>query len=208
MQIAMMDLMQQQSAPKPDLDSFSGDPLEYLYFKANFQDIVEKSIRDQRGRLTRLISKTEGEAKELIKHLVHADHTDCYTKAFALLDKEYGNHHLISCSYIKQLREWKHVKENDVDGFKKLFRFLLKCQTYKSQDRLQELDSTDMIKTVISKTHSSVQGRWARKALDVRHRKSTDPNINGLVKVFEKESKVLCDPAFSRNALMEVNLLN
>ena len=66
MQMAMIDLMQQQSAPKPDLDSFSDNPLEYLYFKANFQVIVEKSIRDQRGRLTRLISKTEGETKELI----------------------------------------------------------------------------------------------------------------------------------------------
>ena len=119
-----MDMDKLQSAPKPDLDKFLGDPLEYLYFKANFQDVVEKTVQDQRGRLTRLIKYTEGEPKELIKHLVHADARECYSKAIALLDKEYGNHHLISCKYIKELRGWKQVKEHDTAEFKKLLRFL------------------------------------------------------------------------------------
>jgi hypothetical protein len=45
-QAAMIDMIKLQSAPKPDLDPFSGDPLEYLYFKANFQDVVETSVPD------------------------------------------------------------------------------------------------------------------------------------------------------------------
>ena len=105
-QSAMMDMIKLQSAPKPDLDPFSGDPLEYLYFKANFQDIVERSVPDQKGRLIHLIQKTEGESKNLIKHFVHADSSDCYTKAMGLLDKTYGNSHLISCKYLKELRNW------------------------------------------------------------------------------------------------------
>ena len=38
---AILDMIKLQSAPKPDLDVFSGDPLEYLYFKANFREVVE-----------------------------------------------------------------------------------------------------------------------------------------------------------------------
>ena len=105
----MVDMVTLQLAPRPDLDIFSGDPLEYFYFKANFQDVVETTVRDQRGRLTRLIKYTEGEAKELIKHLVHADPNNCYNEAISLLDKEFGNPHLISCSYIKELRNWKSL---------------------------------------------------------------------------------------------------
>ncbi len=206
-QIAMMDMVKLQSAPKPDLDTFSGDPLEYLYFKANFQDVVEKTVRDQRGRLTRLIKYTEGEPKELIKHLVHADHSDCYTKAIGLLDKEYGNHHLISCSYIKELRGWRPVKEHDTAEFKKLLRFLLKCHAYKSEDRLQELDSTDMIKTVISKVHSSIQRRWARKAVEIRRKCSKDAKFDDLVGFLEGEAEILSDPAYSRDALLDTNFI-
>ena len=163
-------------------------------------------MRDQRGRLTRLIKYTEGEPKDLIKHLVH-DTVECYTKAINLLDKEYGNPHLISCTYIKELRGWKPVKEHDASSFKKLFRFLLKCQAYKSEDRLQELDSTDMIKTVLSKVHNCIQARWARKALDVRKNRSRDVNFDDLVKFMEREAEVLSDPAYSRDALADVNTL-
>ena len=206
-QMAMLDMVKLQSAPKPDLDKFSGDPLEYLYFKASFQDVVEKTVSDQTGRLTRLINFTEGEPKDLIKHLVHADPSSCYTKAIAQLDKEYGNHHLISCSYIKELRGWKPVKENDTPGFKKLLRFLLKCQAYKSGDRLQELDSTDMIQTVISKVYSSVQVRWARKAVEIRRKSSRDAKFDDLIRFLEGEAEILSDPAYSRDALLATSFI-
>ena len=158
LQIAMAQMLKLQAAPKPDLDVFTGNPLDYQYFKATFKEVVEQIVTDQSGRLTTLIKYTQGDAKDLIKHFVHADPTDCYDKAIALLDKEYGNQHLLSCSYIKELRQWKNIKESDVAGFKKIYRFLLKCQAYKCNNRLQELDSTDMIQTVISKLHVSHQG--------------------------------------------------
>ena len=133
--------------PPPDLDAFFGDPLEYFYFKTSFQEVVEAVVPDQRGRLKRLIKYTTGDAKELIKHLVHADSRNCYGKAIALLDKEYGSTHLISCRYqkIRELRQWETIKQHDTVSFKKLYRFLLKCQTYKIGGRLAELDSIDMI---------------------------------------------------------------
>ena len=206
-QIAMMDMIKLQSAPKPDLDKFSGDPLEYLFFKANFQDVVESTVTDQRGRLTRLINYTEGDAKELIKHLIYADHSSCYTQAISLLDKEYGNPHLISCSYIKELRNWKSMKEHDTAAIKKLFRFMLKCQAYKRHGHLQELDSTDIIKTIISKVHCSIQGRWVRKTLDIRKYHDRDANFDDLVKFIERETEIMSDPAYSRDALIDSNLI-
>ena len=200
-------MIKSNAAPKPDLDDFYGDPLEYLYFRANFKEVVESAIPDERGRLTRLIKYTQGDAKELIKHLVHADPAKCYTKALSLLDKEYGNPHLISCSYLKQLRQWKAIKEDDAPSFKKLYRFLLKCQTYKDTGQLKELDSTDMIKLIVSKLHTSYQRRWTRKAVEARRNHGHEADFSDLVKFMEGEAEILSDPAYSCEALADTGNL-
>ena len=147
----LTEIIKVQSAPKPDLDVFSGNPLDYPFFKASFKEVVENVVEDQRGRLTRLIRYTTGSAKDLITHLIHASPESCYDEAVKMLDNEYGNPHLIHQSYIAQLRKWDGIKSNDTDGYKKLYRFLLKCQTYKTSYELKELDSTDMIRNVIRK---------------------------------------------------------
>ena len=87
---------------------------------------------DQVGRLTRLIKYTSGDAKDLITHLVHASPDSCYDEAIQMLDKEYGNPHLIHRSYIGELRKWDSIKPIDTVAYKKLYRFLLRCQTYKT----------------------------------------------------------------------------
>ena len=47
--------------------------------------MVEQIVTDQKGRLIRLIKYTQGDAKDLIKHFVHA--IDCYDKAIVLLER-------------------------------------------------------------------------------------------------------------------------
>ena len=203
LETAVLDMMKLQCAPKPDLDEFTGDPLEYHYFRASFKEVVETSVPDQRGRLVRLIKYTSGDPKELIKHLVHADPDNCYDQATELLDKEYGNPHLISCKYIKELRNWEVIKNNDTANYKKLHRFLLKCKAYKGGDKLRELDSTDMIRTIICKLQSNLQERWNRKAVDLRLGTGKEATFDDLMKFMEREVTLMSDPAYSRDALSE-----
>ena len=207
LQVALMEMMKLQCAPKPDLDIFSGDPLEYCYFKASFREVVETTVPDQRGRLTRLIKYTAGDAKELIKHLVHANPKKCYDMAVELLDKEYGNPHLLSCSYIKELRQWEPIKLNDSVEFKRFYRFLLKCEAYKQQHKLQELDSTDMLRVVILKVPQSLQDKWNRKVLDTRRKHKREVDFSDIVKFLETETTLMSDPAYSRDALTEAGKL-
>ena len=42
----MCKLLRQQAAPDVDIDIFSGDPVEYHYFIAVFEEVVEKKIDD------------------------------------------------------------------------------------------------------------------------------------------------------------------
>ena len=84
-------LIQQQCAPEVDIDTFSGDPLEYHYFMEVFKEVVEKRIEDPRGRLSKLIEYTTGEAKDLIKHCIQQPSAEEYENVMGLLESRYGD---------------------------------------------------------------------------------------------------------------------
>ena len=63
-------LVNEQSAPEIDTDVFGGNPVEFHYFMAVFDEAVEKKIEDPRGKLTRLIKYTTGEVKEMVKNCI------------------------------------------------------------------------------------------------------------------------------------------
>ena len=66
--VAMMSkLLRQQAAP--DVEIFNGDPVDYHYFIAVFDELIEKKIDDPRGRLTRLIKYTDSQPNEMIKRI-------------------------------------------------------------------------------------------------------------------------------------------
>ena len=195
-------LLKVQSAPNVVLDIFSGDTLEYAYFKASFKEVVESTVDDQRGRLTRLIQYTSGEAKNLIKHLIHAKENG-YDKAIELLDAEYGDIHTVTNSYLKELRLWPSIRPSDVAGFKSFYQFLVKCLAYKEEGKLSELDSADLIRSLVVKLHTNFHERWNRNANKIRIKKDRSANFQDFVRFMEDEKKLLCNPMYSKEALAE-----
>ena len=94
-------LLQYQGALEIEIDKFNGNPLEHQYFFSMFNQVVEKKVSDQTGRLTRLLKFTGGEAKELIKHYIHLPPETCYETAVRLLNNRYGNpHYLLTSSLV------------------------------------------------------------------------------------------------------------
>ena len=170
----MKRLIDLQTAPDIEIDVFSGNPLEYKYFRTTFREAVEKKVQDARGRLTRLLKYTAGDAKELIKHCIYEEDDASFDTAISLLDTEYGNRQVIVNSYLNQLKHWPTVKLNDVKAYKKFHRFLRSGLTFQKEGKLKELDSESIIRSmVLSKMDRSVQDRWLRKVVSERakHRK-------------------------------------
>ena len=196
----VVDLLKQSSAPTVELDTFSGNILEFEYFKSNFREMVENRIKDQRGRLTRLLKYTAGEAKDLISGCVHEESKHCYDKAMSLLEKEYGDVHAITCAYLKELRCWPAIRNNDAKGCKSLYRFLLKCQSFKRKGLLIELDSTDTIRMILSRFQQNVQESWNKNACKIREKDLREAKFDDLVVFIENYSRLLNNPAYSRDA--------
>ena len=113
-------LVKEQSAPQVDLEPFDGNPLEYKYFMSMFKESVEKKIEDPRGRLTRLIQYTRGEAKDLIINFINDRPDYGYNNAMAVLHRQYGNPHTLLSSYRREVRQMVPLKAGDATAFRKL----------------------------------------------------------------------------------------
>ena len=194
----MMEMMKLQNAPKVEIDVFSGDPLEYMYFISNFKDMVESVVTDQRGRLNRLIQYTSGEPKDLIRHCIHNSSTHCYDDALALLNQEFGNPLRIACAYIEKLKNWPTIKYGDGAAYKALYRFLLQCQSYQKNGRLDGLDSPLLLRQIQLKLPNQGQDKWAQIVGKIRKREKREGTFKDFAEFIETEASVLNDPVYSR----------
>ena len=186
-----------------DIDHFDGNPLEYNYFIATFQEAVESKIDDPRGRLTRLIKFTEGEAKELIKNCIQEEPESGYTHAMSLLKNQYGNPHFIARAYINELHKWEPLKAGDSKAFRGFYGFLNKCKACMASGvYLKEMDSPDILQVLQSKLPYAMQDKWNRRAVKLRTSDLREAKFDDFVELVHTEMMVVNDPMYSREAIL------
>ena len=195
----LVELLNNQSAPATEIDTFTGNILEYEYFRASFVEAVENKIKDDKGRLLRLIKYTSGEPKELVKEFIHGGE-NCYQLALRALDKEYGNSQRLSAAYLKELKLWPHIKHYDVKGYKAMYRFLLKCKILKNQKQLSSLDSYETLRLIMSKFSAQMQTTWNKVSYKIIEKNGRDVNFADLFTFVEEQSNLVSNPNFSQAA--------
>ena len=201
MALMMSKLLRQQAAPEVDIDVFTGDPTEYHYFLAVFEEVVEKKIDDARGRLTRLIKYTDGEPKEMIKHCIQQPANIGYKNARSLLEQKYGNPHSIIAAYRKEIKAWPQLKPADGAAFQKLHNFLIKCESATYGQTWNALDTPEMMCLVLSKLPGHTRERWNRSVMSIRRRYSREPDFADLIHFVKDEATLVNNPLFSKEAL-------
>ena len=202
----MIKTLKLQSAPKVEIEPFSGDPLEYSYFMENFKDVVENLIDNPKQRLVRLLKYTQGDAKELIKHCVHEDQENCYKEALRLLEKDYGDPLRMACAYLEKLKNWPHVKANDVVALKGLYRFLLRCLAFQKKGNI-DLDSPLTIRCVQLVLPINMQDAWTAKASKWRNKNKQEATFTDFTQFIDEWCQRLSDPVYARGKSKEVKTL-
>ena len=197
----MYKMMKQQSAPEIDIDVFSGDPLDFHYFMALFHEVVEKKIDDSRGRLTRLIKYTKGEAKDMIKNCIQLPAKIGYDNAKAMLYQQYGDPHRAIAAYRQQIKKWPSVKHGDAEGYRKFYNFQLKCETVTQMQTWNVLDTPEVMCMLLSKLPGGARDKWSRKVLLIRRNQKRDLELADFIKFVNDENMIVNNPVFSREAV-------
>ena len=147
-----------------------------IYFMEIFKEIVEKRI-DPRGRLTRLIKYTNGEAKDLIKHCIQQPLSEGYKNALELLRIRYGDSLKVLTTYRKEIRRWPTIKAGDASSFRSFHNFLLKCQSVTSNQTWNSLDSPDTLCLMIANFPQHTRDRWICHVLLTKWSKNIETSM-------------------------------
>ena len=110
-------LLNQQAAPEIDIDVFDGNPVEFHHFMAVFNEVVEKRIDDEKGKLTRLIKYTKGEPKEMVKNCIQLPADVGFNCAKRLLQERYGDPHKIIAAYRQEIKLWPSIRPGDAESY-------------------------------------------------------------------------------------------
>ena len=164
-----------------------------------FKEVVQRRVEDPRGRITRLIKYTTGEAKDLIKHCIQQPLSEGYKNTLELLRIRYGDPLKVLTTYRKEIRRWPTTKAGDASSFRLFHNFLLKCQSVISNQTWNALDSPDTLCLMIAKFPRGIRDRWNRQVLAIRKRRSREPT--DLIAFVNEETLLVDVPLFSNNAV-------
>lgn len=198
-------LVNHLQAPSVEIDTFSGNCIDYPYFITTFSEVVETRIPDSRGRLTRLLKYLKDEAKELVESCVYLPPDKGYEKARQLLEKNYGDQYRIMSEYRKELKSWPKLKAYDGKGFRKFYSFLMKYKsTMMSLRNCQRYDSPELLQRLQLVLPSNLQEGWNRKSYHIRKKQQVEAGFDNFIDFMEEEMMLVNDPNFSKNALFEL----
>ena len=110
-----------------------------------FKDVVERKIKDPRGKLTRLIKYTSGEAKVLITNCIQQPLPENYKNALKLLKRRYDDLHKILATYTREIKSWLVLEAGDLSPSRLYHTFLLKCQSITSSQSWKVLESPETL---------------------------------------------------------------
>ena len=163
--------------------------------------MLEKEIADPQGRLTRLIKLTTGEVRELVKPFINDNPKYGYKNAMKLLERQYGNPFKLLTCYRNKVNQMTKIKPVDAAAFRRLFNFLIKCQSRQySHDQIL-LDTPDVICMILLKVPGFLQDRWNRHVHKIRKNQTREPGLLDLTNFIEDKMNLVNDPLFSREAV-------
>ena len=120
--------------------------------------------------------------------------------ALQALHKVYGNPQKLTSAYLKAHKAWSVIKYNDSKAFRKILRFLLKCQIIKKQGRPGYLDSIETLRTIITNFNSYMQSKLNTDSHNIMKSKDRDINFYDLVNFVAEQSSLESNPYFSYDA--------
>lgn len=108
MPFSSLQLVQQQqqgvmslALPQPDMQVFSGDPVDYCDFIHAFEHLVERKTPSSSSRLYHLVQYTSGPVQELMKSCLSMQEKEGYLEARRLLRERYGQNYRVAAAHVQ-----------------------------------------------------------------------------------------------------------
>ena len=115
--------------------------------------------------------------------------------------RQYGNPFKLLTCYRNEIKRMKKIKPGGAAAFMRLFKFLIKCQSFQYSYNQNPLDTPYVICMILSKILGFLQDRSNRHAHKIRKNQAREPGLLDLTNLIEDKMNLVNDPLFSREAV-------
>ena len=188
--------------PKPEPSVFSGDPLTFLSWRADFQTLIESRGIPASGRIHFLKRYLSGEALACVQESFLFPSDAAYEEAKDLLLHRYGDTFTIAGAYRDKLLNWPKVGNWDATVLRKFAGFLRHCHTaMRGNCNLSILNDERENSRLLSKLPEWLISRWVQIVSSHRETYHRYPSFEEFVSFIAKEADIACDPVASLQAV-------
>ena len=115
------------SLPARQLQKFNGNPGDYYSFMRKFESTIARNTSEPANLLSYLIAHCEGEALEAIHRCTILEPKDGYAEALRILERRFGEPHVIARKYIEELTDGPIIRADDHKSLIKLSETMKLC---------------------------------------------------------------------------------
>ncbi|XP_063969477.1 uncharacterized protein LOC135157524 [Lytechinus pictus] len=178
------------SLPKPDMPTFSGNPIDYWNFVNSFEVNIADRIHDSRLKVSYLIQFTSDKAREAIENCVLLDPDTGYSRARIILQDQFGRNYIVARAHLKKVINRSPLRTTDSQGLWDLARDMRRCQMTTSQMGYSaDMSTTDTLLKIQHLLPVHIQSKWASRAHSLMEQ-SVMPNFSHLTDFIEESAKV------------------
>jgi hypothetical protein len=190
----LIDVMQ---APKLEIPTFSGDPLNYYLFMRSFEENVERVVSDPAARLSRLLQYCVGSANKVLQCCAIMEPIYGYPKAKALLKERFGDPFIIAQAWVEKVTHGGTIKSTSGQAIQEYADDLRNCfETLTAMHCMMEINSQATLQRLIGRLPTYLQNRWRKVAVNLRRHGGRLASLQDIVKFVEEAAFEVNDPVF------------
>ena len=148
----LLAVVRQLKRPTPEINRFSGEPMEYRKFIRQFNTKVTVHTENDDERMSYLEQFTNGEANKVVSGFSHLPAEQGYPAALKELESRYGDVQLMAHSFIKKALEWPCIRQDNPKALDEFSILLVECENaVKCIEAVKVLEYPDNMRRLVGK---------------------------------------------------------
>ncbi|XP_070410207.1 uncharacterized protein [Nothobranchius furzeri] len=188
--------------PAPEPFVFSGDPIQFIEWKAAFTSLVDQRSITPAEKLYYLKRYVGGPARQVLDGTFYRSDNEAYQDAWKKLNHRFGQPFVIQRAFRERLYNWPRIQSKDAEGLRNFSDFLNACQDAMSHVKgLDILNDCEENQKLVHKLPDWLTSRWNRLATQSLNEKQEFPSFKEFASFLSTEAEIACNPITSLYAL-------
>lgn len=188
--------------PMPMPTVFSGDPINYIEWKASFSSLVDCKGISPADKLHLLKRYVTGPAQKCLEGTFYRSDEEAYRDALHKLDQRFGLPFVVQRAFRDKLSKWPKISSKDAEGLRTFSDFLNAClQATPYVKGLEILSDCEENQKLLQKVPDWLAARWNRQVTVTLMNGKDFPSFKDFAQFVAVEAEIACNPVTSSYAL-------